>query len=42
LAPFLYPGDRHDFADSSLPAYDANAAALFMRRVLDFLRSLDA
>ena len=34
---FLYPGDRHYFADSSLPSYDAAAAALLLRRVLDFL-----
>jgi dienelactone hydrolase len=34
---FLYPGDEHLFADSSLPSYDANAAALLTRRVLDFL-----
>ena len=25
---FLYPGDQHLFADSSLPSYDADAAAL--------------
>jgi dienelactone hydrolase len=36
---FLYPGDQHYFADSSLPSYDAGAAALLTRRVLDFLRS---
>ena len=24
---FLYPGDQHYFADSSLPSYDAEAAA---------------
>ena len=35
---FLYPGDGHLFADSSLPSYDADAAALLRRRVLDFLR----
>jgi dienelactone hydrolase len=35
---FLYPGDRHYFADSSLPSYDAEATALLTRRVLDFLR----
>ncbi len=35
---FLYPGDQHYFADSSLPSYDAGAAALLTRRVLDFLR----
>jgi dienelactone hydrolase len=33
----LYPGDRHLFADASLPSYDADAAALLTRRVLDFL-----
>ena len=34
---FLYPSDQHYFADSSLPSYDPEAAALLMRRVLDFL-----
>lgn len=34
---FLYPGDQHLFADSSLPSYDAEATALLMERVLDFL-----
>jgi dienelactone hydrolase len=34
---FLYPGGQHLFADSSLPSYDADAAALLSRRVLDFL-----
>ena len=34
---FLYPGDQHYFADSSLPSYDAAAAALLTRRVLDLL-----
>jgi dienelactone hydrolase len=34
---FLYPGDQHLFADASLPSYDAEAAALLTRRVLDFL-----
>ena len=34
---FLYPGDEHLFADSSLPAYDAAAAALLIERVLAFL-----
>ena len=28
---FLYPGDQHLFADSSLPSYDADAAALLTR-----------
>jgi dienelactone hydrolase len=36
-ALFLYPGDQHYFADSSLPSYDAAATALLTRRVLDFL-----
>ena len=34
---FLYPGDQHYFADSSLPSYDAEASALLTQRVLDFL-----
>jgi len=34
---FLYPGDQHYFADSSLPSYDPEAAALLTSRVLDFL-----
>ncbi|HJT36958.1 MAG TPA: dienelactone hydrolase family protein [Actinomycetota bacterium] len=37
---FLYPGDQHYFADASLPSYDAEATALLMQRVLDFLRAL--
>ena len=39
---FLYPGDQHLFADSSLPSYEPSAAALLMRRVLAFLRAVDA
>jgi dienelactone hydrolase len=39
---FLYPGDRHYFADSSLPTYDADATALLTRRVLDFLRAVNS
>jgi dienelactone hydrolase len=39
---FLYPGNQHYFADSSLPSFDAAASALIMRRVLEFLRVLDA
>jgi dienelactone hydrolase len=35
---FLYPGNRHLFADSSLPDYDEQAAALLMERVLAFLK----
>jgi dienelactone hydrolase len=34
---FVYPGDRHLFTDSSLPTYDADAAALVTERVLDLL-----
>lgn len=34
---FLYPGDQHYFADSSLPSYDPEATALLTRRVLEFL-----
>jgi len=34
---FLYPGDQHYFADSSLPSYDPDATALLTQRVLDFL-----
>lgn len=34
---FLYSGDEHLFADSSLPSYDAEATALLTRRVLEFL-----
>jgi dienelactone hydrolase len=34
---FLYPGDQHYFADSSLPSYDPDATALLLRRVLTFL-----
>jgi dienelactone hydrolase len=37
---FLYPGDQHYFADSSLPSYDGEATALLTSRVLDFLRRL--
>ncbi len=39
---FLYPGDEHLFADPSLPAYDAAAAALLMERVLTFLDAVQA
>ena len=37
---FLYPGDHHYFADSSLPSYDADATALLTKRVLGFLDRL--
>jgi dienelactone hydrolase len=39
---FLYPGEEHLFADSSLPGYDADAAALLTERVLAFLGSVEA
>ena len=39
---FLYPGDRHLFADSSLADYDDGAAAQLNGRVLEFLRRIDA
>ena len=38
---FLYPGNRHLFADGSLPSYEADAAALLGRRVLAFLDRID-
>jgi dienelactone hydrolase len=34
---FLYPGDQHYFADSSLPSYDPEATALLTQRVKEFL-----
>jgi len=37
---FLYPGEKHLFADSSLPSYDEPAATLLMERVLAFLQEL--
>ena len=36
---FLYPGDQHYFADSSLPTYDEGAARLLTQRVLAFLEA---
>jgi dienelactone hydrolase len=39
---FLYPGDQHYFADSTLPSYDPAAASLLVRRVLEFLAARDA
>jgi dienelactone hydrolase len=38
---FLYPGDRHLFADSSLPDYDENAATLLNERILAVLKAVD-
>jgi dienelactone hydrolase len=37
---FLYPGDRHLFADSSLPDYDESAARSVEQRVLGFLAAV--
>jgi len=39
---FLYPGDQHYFADSTLPSYDAEAAALLLERTLAFLARVGA
>jgi dienelactone hydrolase len=39
---FLYPGEEHLFADSSLAGYDPAAAALLMERVLGFLETVRA
>jgi len=36
---FLYPGDQHLFADSSLGSYDEAAATLLQQRVREFLSS---
>src|SRR5256885_12612053 len=38
---FLYPGDRHLFADDSLPDYDEGAATLLSQRVLAFLKDVE-
>jgi dienelactone hydrolase len=38
---FLYPGDRHLFADSTVPDYDERAATLLKQRVLSFLDNVD-
>ena len=38
---FLYPGDRHLFADSSLSDYDEQAAGQLRERVLAFLKRMD-
>jgi dienelactone hydrolase len=38
---FLYHGNSHLFADSSLPGYDPDAAALMTERVLEFLSRID-
>ena len=36
---FLYPGDGHLFADSSLGDFDEEAAALLKKRTLAFLEA---
>jgi dienelactone hydrolase len=38
---FLYPGDRHLFADNSLPDYDEGAAKLLKQRVLSCLDNIE-
>ena len=38
---FLYPGDQHYFADSTLPSYDPAATKLLFERVLSFLGKVD-
>ncbi|MEU6978305.1 dienelactone hydrolase family protein [Streptomyces sp. NPDC046371] len=38
---FLYPGDRHLFADPGLAGYDAEAAGVLMGRVRGFLAGLE-
>jgi dienelactone hydrolase len=38
---FLYPGDRHLFADNSLPDYEESAATLRRQRVLSFLDKIE-
>lgn len=37
---FLYPGDQHYFADSSVASYDPEATALLTRRVAGFLATV--
>jgi hypothetical protein len=36
-----YAGDRHLFADNSLPDYDEGAAKLLKKRVLSFLNTIE-
>jgi dienelactone hydrolase len=38
---FLYPGDKHLFADQSLADFDEKAATLLRERVLEFLAKID-
>jgi dienelactone hydrolase len=37
----VYLGDRHLFADNSLPDYDESAATLLKQRALSFLDSIE-
>ena len=37
---FMYSGDRHLFADASLPDYDEQAARLLTKRVRGFLQGI--
>jgi dienelactone hydrolase len=37
---FLYPGDQHYFADSSLASYDPDATEVLIHRVLDLLSKI--
>jgi dienelactone hydrolase len=37
---FVYQGDQHLFTDSSLPSYDASAAALVVQRSQEFLHRM--
>lgn len=39
---FLYPGDRHLFADDGLPDYDAAAAGQVLRHAIGLLDGIDA
>ena len=39
---FLYPGDVHLFADSSLPSYDQQATELMTGRILEFLSTRES
>jgi dienelactone hydrolase len=39
---FLYPGDEHLFADSSVAMYDPSAASLLIERVVAFLDTVQA
>ncbi len=38
---FLYPGDQHYFADSTLPSYDPGATELMLSRIVTFLETID-